>query len=293
MSTIPLKVDALKVEALNMEMNMATTTSGYLLSDSAAELDRLRVQARFWEADAEALIGHLGVRPGWRCLDVGCGAMGILRVLSRAVGDNGSVVGLDNDSRMLEAAGRWALAQRLTNVDLVAGDAYETSLPRGSFDLVHARFLFCPLGEGETLLREMIDLARPGGWVAVQEPISASWRFYPPCEPVQRLTDAVVAAFRAGGGNFDAGAQTYAMMKDAGLADVQARAVVRALPPGEPYRRLPVLLAMSLRERMLDEHLLSGEELEELVAAAEAAAADENMFATTFTLTQVWGRKPA
>lgn len=38
-------------------------------------------------------------RPGWRCLDLGCGAMGILGPLSRRVGPDGSVVGLDQDGR--------------------------------------------------------------------------------------------------------------------------------------------------------------------------------------------------
>ena len=274
---------------------MTTTASenGCLLFDSVSELDRLRVQARFWERDAEALMSHIGVGPGWRCLDLGCGAMGILRVLSQVVGDEGSVVGLDNDPRMLEAAGRWAVAQRMTNVDLMVGDAFATALPRSSFDLVHARFMFCPLGAGDALLREMIDLTKPGGIVAAQEPIAASWRFHPRCEPVEKLTDAIVDAFRAGGGNFDAGASTFALFQDAGLEDVRVGAAAHALPPGDPYRRLPVQFATSLRQRILDEHLLSGEELEELVAAAEAAAADKSMLATTFTLTQVWGRKPA
>jgi ubiquinone/menaquinone biosynthesis C-methylase UbiE len=195
-------------------------TNSHLLSDTATELDRLRVQARFWERDAENLVSRMGVGSGWRCLDLGCGAMGILRVLSRAVGDEGSVVGLDNNPRMLEAAGRWAVAQRMTNVDLVVGDAFATALPRSSFDLVHARFMFCPLGAGESLLREMIDLTKPGGIVAVQEPIAASWQFHPRCEPVEKLTDAIVAAFRAGGGNLDAGATTFSLLRDAGLEDV-------------------------------------------------------------------------
>jgi ubiquinone/menaquinone biosynthesis C-methylase UbiE len=69
------------------------------LSDGASELDRLRVQARFGEKDAENLISRIGVGSGWRCLDLGCGAMGILRVLSRAVGDEGSVVGLGSVSK--------------------------------------------------------------------------------------------------------------------------------------------------------------------------------------------------
>src|SRR3954452_8678831 len=165
-----------------MSSTMAAHSSPYLLDDSGSELDRLRVQARFWELDAQALAARIGVRSGWRCLDVGCGAMGVLRVLSQAVGASGHVVGLDNDRRLLEAAGRWTVSQRMTNVELVHADAFDTGLPRASFDLVHARFLFCPLGLNPLLLRAMIQLTRPGGVIAIQEPIATSWQFYPRCD---------------------------------------------------------------------------------------------------------------
>jgi len=83
------------------------------------------------------------------------------------------------------------------------------------------------------------------------------------------------------------------MLRSAGLENVQTTAVLRALQPGDPYRRLPVQFAASLRERIIDDGLLSEEELARLMIAAEAAAADDQTVATTFTLMQAWGRKAA
>ena len=45
----------------------------YLLSDSASEPERLRLQARVWEPEAEAWLDQFGLMTGWRCLDLGCG----------------------------------------------------------------------------------------------------------------------------------------------------------------------------------------------------------------------------
>jgi ubiquinone/menaquinone biosynthesis C-methylase UbiE len=276
---------------------MSTVMSGlpgYALSDSASELDRLRMQARFWEPDAEAMLRLIGVRPGWRCLDLGCGAMGILRSLSQAVGPEGSVIGLDNHPRLLAAARKWADAQPgMENVSLVEGDAFRTGLPRASFDLVHARFMFCPLGTSDALLREMLALTKPGGVIALQEPIASSWRFYPSRPQVERLIAAILSAFQSGGGNFDAGAWSFPMLRSAGLDHVQTLAIVRALQPGDPFRRLPVQFAASLKQRILDEGLLDEEQLGDLMLAAEAAAADDHTLATTFTLMQAWGQKAA
>jgi len=49
----------------------------YILA-SPAEMERLRLQARAWEPDAETMLDRIGIQPGWSCVDVGCGAMGIL-----------------------------------------------------------------------------------------------------------------------------------------------------------------------------------------------------------------------
>jgi hypothetical protein len=67
---------------------MTSEASDYVLSNTA-EAERLRVQARAWEPDVELLLDQIGVRPGWRCLDMGCGAIGILEPLSRRVGPRG------------------------------------------------------------------------------------------------------------------------------------------------------------------------------------------------------------
>ena len=73
----------------------------YLLSDSASELERLRLQARVWEPETEAWLDRLGPMEGWQCLDLGCGAMGILGPLSWRAGPSGRIVGVDIDPMQL------------------------------------------------------------------------------------------------------------------------------------------------------------------------------------------------
>src|SRR5829696_4870480 len=143
--------------------------------DPATELERLVLQAKVWEPAAEQMIAEIGVESGWRCVDLGCGARGILEPLADAVDAIGTVIGVDHDPALLAAARAWATQRSLHNVWLFQDDVLRTDLPRGIYDLVHARFLFAPLGREDALLKEMIDLARPGGVVAVQEPDASSW----------------------------------------------------------------------------------------------------------------------
>lgn len=269
---------------------MTTAGDAYLLSSGAAELERLRLQARVWEPEAEQLLDRIGVASGWRCLDLGCGAMGILGPLSRRVGPGGHVVGVDRDPQQLAAARACVQEAGLTNVEVLDRDAYATGLPDQSFDLVHVRFVFAPVGRGDALLAEMRRLARPGGVLAIQEPDASCWQCHPPRPAWDRLKAAILAAFAAGGGDFNAGLRTYDLLRRAGLEDVQVRAAVVALQDRHPYMWLPVQFATSLRQRIIDGGLLSAAELDEHLAACEAIAQDPATWVTTFIVTQVWGR---
>ena len=43
---------------------MSTGGGGYLLAGGAAELERLQLQARVWEPEAEAMLDRIGLAPG-------------------------------------------------------------------------------------------------------------------------------------------------------------------------------------------------------------------------------------
>ena len=179
------------------EGRMATEDSGYLLSQGPDEIRRLQSWGRVWEPEAETMLDHIGVQPGWRCLDLGCGPMGILRALSRRVGDAGQVVAADINPKQLDAARELTQREGLTNIEFVKVDAFDTGLPRESFDLVHVRFLFSPLGRDEALMQELLRLLRPGGVLAAQEADECSYICYPPQEAWERLKTLTAAAFAA------------------------------------------------------------------------------------------------
>lgn len=268
-----------------------TDTSNYLLSGSSAELERLRLQARVWESEAEAMLDRIGLQSGWNCIDLGCGAMGILAPLSRRVGPQGHVVGVDTDAKQLAAAHEFAHDNKLTNVKILELDAYRTNLPRESFDFTHVRFVFAPVGRDEELLHEMLALTRPGGVVAIQEPDATSWNCYPAHPAWERLKRAILTAFVRGGGDFNAGQRTFGMLRHASLEDVRLRAAVIALQDKHPYKRLPIQFATSLRNRILDAGLLSESELDNTIAECEQVAADPETIVVSFVVTQVWGRR--
>jgi ubiquinone/menaquinone biosynthesis C-methylase UbiE len=270
---------------------MSEQDRSYLLQGGVGELERLRLQARVWEPEAEAMLDRIGVPEGAECLDLGCGGMGILGPLSKRVGENGRVTGVDADDKQLEAARAYVQENGLRNVEIRKLDAYSTGLPDESFDLVHVRFLFAPVGRDEELLTEMLRLTRPNGIVAIQEPDATPWNCFPSSKAWDRLKAAILGAFRLGGGDFNAGQRTHSMLHDAGLRNVEMRAAVKALHNAHPYMRLPIQFAASLRPRILEGGLMTEAELGSAIAECEEVLQRPHTSVLSFIVTQVWGRK--
>jgi SAM-dependent methyltransferase len=262
----------------------------YILA-SDAEMERLRLQARVWEPETEAMLDSIGIELRWSCIDLGCGAMGILGPLARRVGPHGRVIGIELDESFLAAAHAYKQAERLENIELLKRDVNDPGLPHESFDLVHERFVFPHVASPEQTLQQMVALAKPGGFVVVQEADHSSWNFWPPSPKWPRLIQIIEAGF-ALRGDINIGRRTYAMLRRAGLSDVTVRAAVLALQHNHPYMRLPIMGVNAMRKRIIDAGLSMDVELDELLSEVERCASDPETFQITFTVTQVWGRKP-
>jgi ubiquinone/menaquinone biosynthesis C-methylase UbiE len=152
----------------------------YLLADQPSELERLRLQSLVWESTGRHLLAKLDDGSGGRALDVGCGALGWLRILSEWVGRSGQVVGTDIDQSVLDAASSFLDTEGISNVELVVDDLFESKLEPQSFDLVHARYQIAPLGRGREQVEAHRRLVRPGGALVLEEWDLGSWHFNPP-----------------------------------------------------------------------------------------------------------------
>src|ERR1700761_323864 len=135
---------------------VSETTGHYPIDHRAGEIERLHIHGAAMAPDCAIMLDRIGVREGWRCLDLGCGPRGITKLLSERAGVSGKVVGLDADAGFLDHARRDAA----TNTEFVQSNAYGLFLTAGSFDLVHLRFVASTAGDPQTLLREAIRLAR-------------------------------------------------------------------------------------------------------------------------------------
>jgi SAM-dependent methyltransferase len=259
--------------------------ANYLLAKQPSELARLRLQSLVWEPTGRELLSKVGAGSGGRALDVGCGAMGWLRILSEWVGPSGQVVGADVDTSMLQAARAFLEEEEIGNVELVVDDLFESKLEPQSFDLVHARYLIAPLGRGREQVASHQRLVKPGGLLVLEEWDLASWHFNPTAPAAERLIGLLSEIFAGLGG--EAGRGLPELLRGIGIEEPGIDAHVIALHPGHPYLGLPLQFSVALESRLLE--TLGERELASLRREAKSELAEPGRWGTTFTLIQSWG----
>lgn len=143
---------------------------------TAADFDQLKTRlkttwmtgdydlfSRYMEPDAEVFYQRLGITPGTRLLDVGCGSGQLALIAARA---GAKVTGSDIATNWLEQARTRAAAEGL-EITFEEGDAEALPYEDGQFDAVVSMFgaMFAP--RPELVAAELTRVCRPGGTIAM------------------------------------------------------------------------------------------------------------------------------
>jgi SAM-dependent methyltransferase len=265
----------------------------YALGSNPGESARLQRQSEELRPESVALLDRIGLKPGESAIDLGCGPSGIIDLLSAAVSPGGRVVGLDADPAHIAMARQHASQHRLAGVELVAADARHTGLPANSFDLVHARTLLVTIPEPGEVVAEMVRLAKPGGWVASQEPDVEYFMCYPPLPDWDRLREIFQAGFGRSGADPRIGRRLTELYREAGLEDIEVMANTGLYPVGHSRRTILPDLVRSLSPVILELGLADERELVSVDRAVREHLADPRTLMVSHLLFAAWGRKPA
>jgi ubiquinone/menaquinone biosynthesis C-methylase UbiE len=265
----------------------------YALGSNPAESARLQRQSDELRPQTAELLARIGLEPGQSAVDLGCGPSGILDLLSAAVSPGGRVLGLDADPAHTAMASQYASERGLANVEVMTADARHTGLPSDSFDLVHARTLLVTIPEPADVLAEMVRLARPGGWVASQEPDTENAFCYPPLPAWDRLREIFRASFGRSGADLLIGRRLTELYRQAGLEEIEVVVHAPVYPAGHSRRTILPDLVRSLCPMICELGLSDERELAELDRAVREHLADPRTLTMPHLLFVARSRKPA
>ena len=262
----------------------------YLLGHAAQEEARLNRQTASLALDSDAQLDKIGISAGENVIDLGCGPGGVLDLLGKRVGPTGHVLGIEHDARFAELARRFVADQALPQVEVREGDAYATGLPRRSFDGAHMRLVLVNVPEPERIVREMVSLVRPGGWVASFEPDFLAHGCDPPLPAFERLQRTYANFAVTQGIDLSVGRRTHRLFRDAGVVGIHVDAVVYVYPVG--HDRRPVLrdFINNVQQKLIDGGFITRTDLERDLAALESHLANSETLVTGAIFYRLIGR---
>src|SRR5262249_52036406 len=139
-----------------------------------------------------------------------------------------------------------------------------------SFDLATSRLVLVNVPKPEEIVREMVRLTRPGGWVAFHEPVASTQRVSPAHPAVPALLELLERYASLNGMDREIGVRVPTLLRDAGVRDVQVTALAHVYPPGHGRRHLLLDFVENARERLLEKNLISATELAALTSRLRA-----------------------
>jgi len=264
----------------------------YVLGYRQAEQQRLLQQAQQLAHESSSLFDRIGVGPGARVVEIGCGPHGCLELLSERVGPSGSVVGVERSADAVALARSMVAERDLENVDVLERDARATGLPRASFDFVTSRLVLVNVPHPEQIVAEAAALVRPGHWVAFHEADYVAHICDPPLDAWTTLVDLLGTYSERNGIDPFIGRKLPRLLREAGLVDVHVHPLIHVYPPGHGRRNILLDFAENLSERVLAEKLIAERELTALKIALQRHLDNPDTLVVSHLFFQAWGRKP-
>lgn len=270
-----------------------TQPDEYLLGRAEAEETRLKRQIANLAPDSDSQFDRIGIKPGERVVDLGCGPGGVLHLLGKRVGPEGSVLGIERSGHFVEQARRFVDGHALPQVEVRQGDAYDTGLPRRSFDGAHMRLVLVNVPKPEHIVREMVALVRPGGWVASFEADYHAHICDPPLPAWSHLLDAYANYAVAQGIDIFVGRRIHRLFREAGVEDIRVDAIVHVYPPGHDRRPILRDFINNVRDGLIGGGFITPGALERDMADLARHLADPDVMVTSHMFFRLIGRVPS
>jgi ubiquinone/menaquinone biosynthesis C-methylase UbiE len=181
------------------------------------EAQRLVRQAEAHADGTRWLFHQAGLRPGMKVLDVGSGIGAVAMIAAEFVGPAGSVVGVDSNAGVLNAARARALEAGLTNVSFVDADLHSAEVGVG-FDALVGRSVLMHVADPVAAMRSLSRHLGSGGIVAFREvDASSPWTSIPADQLLQEFSSFWVALVQSLGVHPTMGSDLYRTFVEAGL----------------------------------------------------------------------------
>jgi len=219
----------------------------YVLGHSSHEYERLRHQAQVLEPATRRVFQSIGLRPGWTCLDVGCGPGESMRLTGEFVGPSGEVTGLDRDGRAGCEAIEWLRGSGANQYRFIEANIESVDQVGGApFDMTFARLALLFVGDPIAVLRKMYGWTKPGGYIVIQDYYVRTINLHPRLEACAELLRVIIETCERSGQDMEFAFKLPAYFVEAGIGPPDGTDMHLPLTPLAPFATMFQAVCRSL-----------------------------------------------
>jgi len=273
---------------------MTSIRDDYVLGHSGDEYERLRRQAQALEPATRRVFQSIGLRPGWACLDVGCGPGESMRLMGEFVGPSGEVTGLDRDSKAGCAAVERLRAAGASRYHFIEADIETVDQIGGTlFDLTFARLALLFVRDPVAALRKMYSWTRPGGYIVIQDYHVRTINLHPRLEACAELLQVIIETCERSGQDMEFAFKLPTYFVDAGIGVPDGTDINLPLTPFGPFVAMYQSLCRSLLPKAIELGVTTEARMQRVFDDLAQAENDGRYYSALWPLMiGVWKRKP-
>jgi ubiquinone/menaquinone biosynthesis C-methylase UbiE len=249
------------------------------------DLERQHLLARFLEPISLNALKNISLPTEAGILDIGCG-LGDTTLMLNERFPNSTIIGLDGDGHLIEKA----IEEKKSayhNLDFVCADALHLPFEDNRFDFVFCRYILHHITDAMAALVEMKRVCKDGGLVFAQEYDANFLQTYPESDAYPKLRETIICLFA------DAliGRKMVHYFKNLSLKNITHNAQVVLADNTSVIKKFYSLTAKALSKAILENALLTRQQLEAWIEELEKIEEDKNCVVLTHPIIAVWGTK--
>jgi len=275
-------------------MNSATQDK-YVHAGKPEEVVRLESQAKAFGRLLEKEFELMGLKPGMKVLDAGCGTGAVARRIAAKVFP-GEVCGIDMDSLFISEARKLASSAGIKNIEFQLGDVNDLKQFDGTFDVSYSRLVLMHVKNPVKTVMELKRATKKDGIVVVSDVDDGGVITYPEMPKMMDVSSKYSRWAKMRGEDRYIGRQLFSIFSQAGLSQI----TIYPLPihatqqTPEMFKMLvsvPVQIMEQSKETLIKEGLMTAEHYAEAMKEVQMLLTHSGAFAMGVTFLAV-GKVP-
>jgi ubiquinone/menaquinone biosynthesis C-methylase UbiE len=252
-----------------MGEKMGNQPKQYSYGGKLEEVLRLEAQGKVYHRLLEKEIDLLGLKPGMRVLDAGCGTGVVTRRIAVKVSP-GEVYGVDMDPLFIEEAKKLAVKEKASNITYNLGNIDDLEFDDDVFDLSYSRLVLMHVEDPVKTVAEMVRVTKKGGIIAISDQDDGGIIVYPELPKMLQMFSKYGSLAKMRGEDRFIGRKLFSIMEQAGLSSIEVIPfpVYSTQQNPEMLKMLvsvPVKIVESSKDEMIKQGLIDAEEYPEAI----------------------------